>query len=186
MRNRVVALAVLLAAMAQFGLVGTPASAAPLTFKFVFDVPDFSKPELDPLEQLFMSNGVTEVTGMVSYDSDDADFVTSNFLLTSNIDPLFDQSPDELVFAPTGNLNQIRSWEVHIAGVRYILELTGLDETDTLPNRWFGGQILGFPNNTFDLTSAGGGLTQIPEPSTLTLLLGGLAGLAAVRLRRRS
>lgn len=177
-----------LTALASAGIAGTAASAALLSFNFTFDTPNFSKPELDPLESLFSSNGISSVTGTLSYDSNDAVFVTSNFTFSSNIDALFDQAPGELVFAPGGNLNQIRSWRVAIGGVDYILELTGLDETDLVhPNEWFGGRVPGFPDNVFELTAAGGGLTPspVPAPAGLALLAGGLGLLGAVRRGKR-
>jgi hypothetical protein len=142
--------------MVSFGLAGTPAEAVPLAFSFEFDAPDFTKPELDPLEQLLTSNGISKVTGTLSYVSEDTDFVTSNFSPASNIDAVFKRTPGELVSGNTGKLNQVRSWETHIAGVRYILELMGLDPTEpSPPNLWFGGMVLDFTEvNVYDLTAA--------------------------------
>jgi hypothetical protein len=180
-------IAAILPAMVPLGLAIAPADATTLKFSFQFDAPDFSKPELDPLEQLFSSNGITQVTGMLAYDSNDTGSVTSNFSFMSNIDYLFEQPPGELVFSG-GILNQVRSWETHIAGVRYILELTGLDPTDGVhPNEWFGGMVLDVPEiSVYELTAAGGGLTPepVPVPPALPLLLGGLGGLMAIGLRR--
>jgi len=187
MHGRFVSLAVGLAVAFLLGFFSAPAKSVPVAYNFQFDVPDFSKPELSVLEQLFLDNSIAEVTGMVGWDTDDAVFVTSNFTFASNIDSLFDQTPDELVFAPSGNLNQIRSWEVELGGVMYLLELTGLDETDTIPNRWFGGQLLPWPDTTYDLTEAGGGLMpmSVPEPATLALLGAGLLALSFGSALRR-
>jgi hypothetical protein len=182
-----------LAAMAPVALAPAAASASPLAFTFEFDTPAFVKPELAPLNALFTTAGIDRVFGSLAYDSEDAVFVTSEFTLSSNIDVLFDLPPDELVFAPfSGNLNQIRSWEVRIDGFRYILELTGLDPLELLPNRWFGGLITETgEGNVFDLVAAGGGLTPqvIPLPAALFPMLGALgllAGLAGVSARRRT
>lgn len=166
--------------------VGTPAKSELAAFNFQFNAPNFSQPELDPLNQIFTGNSITQATGKLTYDTADAVFVTSNFTLRSNIDSLFDQTPEELVFAPSGNLNQIRAWEVNIGGVRFLLELTNLDETDTLPNRWFGGRIVETGDNVFGLTEAGGGLTptRVPEPATLALFLASLCGLLFIRKGR--
>lgn len=153
-------------------LISPTVKSEPIAFNFTFDAPSFTDSALSPLNQIFLDNSITQVNGMVAWDTDDAEFVTSNFILTSNIDGIFDSTPDELVFAPSGNLNQIRRWEIEIGGTPYILELTGLDPSDTSPNQWFGGQITSPDSpNTFELTDAGGGLTpkRIPEPTTLTL-----------------
>jgi hypothetical protein len=166
----------------SLALAATGASASIVTFSFVFDAPDFSKPELDPLEQIFVTNGITSVTGTLSYDTADASFVTSNFTFSSNIDAFFDSGPDELAFSNTGTLNQIRSWDIEIGGTDYILELTGLDPADTLSNRWFGGRVLLFPEiSTFELTAAGGGLSRVPLPAGLPLLLSSLGAVAVLR-----
>lgn len=177
MRDRVISVVAVLWAAVFLGTFPLSAKAVPVGFNFKFEVPDFTEVELLPLEQLFVDDGVTGVSGSVFWDTDDADFVTSNFTLMSNMDSLFDQTPDELVFSPGGNLNQIRSWEVELSGTRFILQLTGLDETDVLPNMWFGGAILTpDDDNVFELTAAGGGLTpaSVPEPAMLWLFGAGL------------
>ena len=164
------------------------AHSATVLVDFQFDAPDFAKPELDPLEQLLATNGITQVIGSLSYDTADATFVTNNFSLATNIDALFDTAPDELAFGLTGELNQIRTWKKNIAGTDYILELTGLDPTEPLlPPRWFGGKIVGFPDSVFDLTAANGPITVsvVPLPASFPLVLTGVLGLAGFSRRRR-
>jgi hypothetical protein len=190
MKTRIPHLVALVMAIASFSHASAPAQSATLIFDFQFDVPVFEKPELAPLNDLFVASGIDRVLGRLSYDSREAAFtVTSNFAFSSNIDALFDTPPDELVFiTSSGNLNQIRSWDVGIGGVRYLLELTGLDPDEPRPNQWFGGRISETPPdppNVFELVEAGGGLTPIPLPAAMPLLLGGLGALVALGLRDR-
>ena len=184
-------LAVIVAAF----LSAPPVNAVPVTFNFFVDVPQFEEPALAPLNALFTDNNITEVTGMVGWNTDDvADMGRStvrdsnpDFLFMSNIDFLFTNIPFILVFFD-GELGSIVNWQARSSspGETIALELGFLNRP---VSRWIGvapnpspppDQIVEVDLTTFQLQEK----VAVPEPSTLALMGLGVLGMAYWQRRK--
>jgi hypothetical protein len=89
--------------IASIFLIALPAHATLIEATFSVDLPVFTEPNLDPLDQLFTANSITQLIGTARWDSADipsycaagcsiSPLATENTFAT-NIDSLFDTSP---------------------------------------------------------------------------------------------
>ena len=163
--------------IASIFLIALPAHATLIEATFSVDLPVFTEPNLDPLDQLFTANSITQLIGTARWDSADipsycaagcsiSPLATENTFAT-NIDSLFDTSPQwfNLITGPDVpngiklRLNLI-SWKILIGdadgvgsarGASYTLSLLFCGKTGPSGDRRKMLQRLRFPHGNPNL-----------------------------------
>jgi hypothetical protein len=151
----------------SLGAILLPASAAPVAYT------------------VDATNGTVDITGQFIYDAATGKFTQSGVAMSGNADAS-DNGIYSTIVAGSGQFELIASLATDASDILHLAFIPGLDTpgAQRLPNSSiFVDDDDAAPGATFNFS---GDATPIPEPASILVLLGGLAGLTAIRLRQLS